>query len=131
MQCDGMPRLESTKYHDKSSTESSIEDKWKGCMMQYINNVKKAPCGGHWQIIGGMYKGDKYHARKYFRIGEFYEECIKHPQILELLRKYVAKNKEVQHIYKDILNCVLETSTDMHEVPSNQMTDTSKSKETT
>eukprot|EP00957_Ditylum_brightwellii_P114340 8718295-Ditylum_brightwellii.AAC.1 len=45
MQCDGMPRLELTKDHDKSCTELSIEDEWKGCTMQYINNVKKAPCG--------------------------------------------------------------------------------------
>eukprot|EP00957_Ditylum_brightwellii_P116535 8889192-Ditylum_brightwellii.AAC.1 len=45
MQCNGMPRLESTKDHDKSCTESSIEDIWKGCTMQYINNMKKAPCG--------------------------------------------------------------------------------------
>eukprot|EP00957_Ditylum_brightwellii_P179845 13700347-Ditylum_brightwellii.AAC.1 len=45
MDCDGMPMLKSAKDHDKSCTESFIEDRWKGCTMQYINNVKKAPCG--------------------------------------------------------------------------------------
>eukprot|EP00957_Ditylum_brightwellii_P114937 8765654-Ditylum_brightwellii.AAC.1 len=45
MQCNGMPRSESTKDHDKSCTESSIEDNWKGCTMKYINNVKKEPSG--------------------------------------------------------------------------------------
>eukprot|EP00957_Ditylum_brightwellii_P101676 7748758-Ditylum_brightwellii.AAC.1 len=45
MQCDGMPRSESTKDHDMSCTESSIDDEWKGCTMKYINNVKKAPSG--------------------------------------------------------------------------------------
>eukprot|EP00957_Ditylum_brightwellii_P186809 14224402-Ditylum_brightwellii.AAC.1 len=45
MQCDGMPRSESKKDHDKSCTESSIEGEWKGCTMKYINNVKKATSG--------------------------------------------------------------------------------------
>eukprot|EP00957_Ditylum_brightwellii_P102130 7785562-Ditylum_brightwellii.AAC.1 len=45
MDCDGMPRLQSAKDHVKSCTELFIEDRWKGCTMQYINSVKKAPCG--------------------------------------------------------------------------------------
>eukprot|EP00957_Ditylum_brightwellii_P007883 596964-Ditylum_brightwellii.AAC.1 len=30
MQCDGMPKPESTKDYEMSCTESSIEDEWKG-----------------------------------------------------------------------------------------------------
>eukprot|EP00957_Ditylum_brightwellii_P183616 13985867-Ditylum_brightwellii.AAC.1 len=81
--------------------------------------------------IRDRFKGGKYHERRYFRIDEFYEECIKHPQFLELLKKYVAKNKDVQHIYNAIATRVLKTSTDIHEVPSNQMSGTSISKATT
>eukprot|EP00957_Ditylum_brightwellii_P120616 9201444-Ditylum_brightwellii.AAC.1 len=126
-----MPRSESTKDHDKSCTELSIEDKWKECTMKYINNVKKAPSGGNWQITGGMFKGDKYHARRFFRIDEFYQECNKRPQFLELLNEYVAKNKDVQHIYNAIVTRSFKTSTDIHEVPSNQMSGTHISKATT
>jgi hypothetical protein len=60
--------------------------------MEYINDVKKAPSGGNWQITCGMFKGDTYHGRRFFRIDEFYEQCIKHLQFLELLKEYVAKN---------------------------------------
>eukprot|EP00957_Ditylum_brightwellii_P016991 1280962-Ditylum_brightwellii.AAC.1 len=102
MNYDGMPELESAKDHDKSSTKSSIEDRWKGCTMQYINDVKKDTFGGHWQITDGMYKEGKYYTRRYFRIDEFNKECIKYPKFLELLKEYVAKNKDVQRIYEDI-----------------------------
>eukprot|EP00957_Ditylum_brightwellii_P004374 331767-Ditylum_brightwellii.AAC.1 len=109
-----MPELEFAKDHDKSNTESSIKDRWKGCTMQYINNIKKDAFGDHWQITGGMYKGGNYYARRYFRIDEFYEECIKYPKFLELLKEYVAKNKDAEHIYKDIVTSVLKITTDMH-----------------
>eukprot|EP00957_Ditylum_brightwellii_P126611 9650638-Ditylum_brightwellii.AAC.1 len=123
-----MPELESAKNHDMSCTELSIEDRWKGCTMQYINNVKKDAFGGHWQITCGMYKGGIYYTRRYFRIDEFYEECIKNPKCLELFKEYVAKNKDVQHIYEHNVTSVLLKTTDIHEVPSNHI---SKSKETT
>eukprot|EP00957_Ditylum_brightwellii_P174674 13300055-Ditylum_brightwellii.AAC.1 len=57
MQCDGMPKSKSTKDHDKSCTESSIENEWKGCTMKYINNVKNTPSGDNWQITCGMFEG--------------------------------------------------------------------------
>eukprot|EP00957_Ditylum_brightwellii_P107580 8207786-Ditylum_brightwellii.AAC.1 len=48
MDCDGMSKLEPAKDNNMSSNELSIEDRWKGCTMHYINNVKKDAFGGHW-----------------------------------------------------------------------------------
>eukprot|EP00957_Ditylum_brightwellii_P173177 13183499-Ditylum_brightwellii.AAC.1 len=45
--CDGMPELEPAKDDDASYDESSIEDIWKGCVMEYINNVKRNEFGGN------------------------------------------------------------------------------------
>eukprot|EP00957_Ditylum_brightwellii_P022302 1682986-Ditylum_brightwellii.AAC.1 len=57
MHCDGMPESEPANDEDISCDKLSIEDRWKGCTMGYINNVKRSSFGGHWQITGGMYKG--------------------------------------------------------------------------
>eukprot|EP00957_Ditylum_brightwellii_P209196 15360755-Ditylum_brightwellii.AAC.1 len=57
MDCDGMPELEPAKADDMSSNELSIEDRWKGCTMQYINNMKNDAFGGHWLISCTMYDG--------------------------------------------------------------------------
>eukprot|EP00957_Ditylum_brightwellii_P142658 10869335-Ditylum_brightwellii.AAC.1 len=73
MDCDGMPKLEPAKDHDKSCTKLSIEDRWKGCTIQYINNVKKATCGGHWLISCTMYDG-RQSSRRYCRQEEYYQE---------------------------------------------------------
>ena len=78
-----------------------------------------------------MCKGDKYHGRRFFGIDEFYEHCIKHPECLDLLKNHVAKHRDVQFIYEGIVSRLFKKSTDIHEVPSNEMADTCKSNETT
>eukprot|EP00957_Ditylum_brightwellii_P034910 2645564-Ditylum_brightwellii.AAC.1 len=46
--CDGMPDSKPAKDDGMSSTESPIEDRWKGYTIQRISNVARAPFGGHW-----------------------------------------------------------------------------------
>ena len=41
MHCDGMPESEPAKDEGMSCDESSIEDRWKGYTIEYINNVKR------------------------------------------------------------------------------------------
>eukprot|EP00957_Ditylum_brightwellii_P198995 15168325-Ditylum_brightwellii.AAC.1 len=92
--------------------------------------MKKDVFGGHWVISCSMYDG-RQTSRRYCNQEEYYQICTKNPKCLEYLKEYVAKNKDVQHIYEDIVTSVLKTTTDIHEVPSNHMSDISKSKEKT
>eukprot|EP00957_Ditylum_brightwellii_P061017 4631645-Ditylum_brightwellii.AAC.1 len=46
MTCDVMPESKSAKDDDTSSTESPVDDRWKGYTMGRISNVLRAPCGG-------------------------------------------------------------------------------------
>eukprot|EP00957_Ditylum_brightwellii_P188154 14324097-Ditylum_brightwellii.AAC.1 len=55
MACDVMPESESAKDDDKPSTESSVDDRWKGYTMRRTTNVLKDPFGGHWLISCSMY----------------------------------------------------------------------------
>eukprot|EP00957_Ditylum_brightwellii_P140520 10705814-Ditylum_brightwellii.AAC.1 len=84
MDCNGMPGSEPAKDDDMSSNELSIEDIWEGYTIKSIANVK----------------------------GEYCQECIKNPKCLELLKEYVAKNEDVQHIYEDIEKQVINATTD-------------------
>eukprot|EP00957_Ditylum_brightwellii_P061025 4632586-Ditylum_brightwellii.AAC.1 len=45
MACDVMPEPKSAKDDDKSSTELSVDDRWKIYTMCCINNVSKDPFG--------------------------------------------------------------------------------------
>eukprot|EP00957_Ditylum_brightwellii_P179589 13680537-Ditylum_brightwellii.AAC.1 len=55
MACDVIPESKSAKDDDKSSTESSVDDIWKGYTMRLITDVSKAQFGGHWLISCSMY----------------------------------------------------------------------------
>eukprot|EP00957_Ditylum_brightwellii_P112264 8559460-Ditylum_brightwellii.AAC.1 len=58
MACDVMAESKSAKDDDTSSTESSVDDRWKGYTMRRITNVPTDPFGGHWKISCSMYDAD-------------------------------------------------------------------------
>eukprot|EP00957_Ditylum_brightwellii_P212398 15367214-Ditylum_brightwellii.AAC.7 len=106
-----MSELEPAKDDDMSCGDLSTKNRWEGYTMKMINNVKKDSFGGHWLISCSMY-ARRLPSRRFCRQEEEYQECIKNPNCLELLKEHVAKNKNVQHIYEEIENRVFKATTD-------------------
>eukprot|EP00957_Ditylum_brightwellii_P186253 14179137-Ditylum_brightwellii.AAC.1 len=80
-----MPESESAKDDDKSSTDLSVDDPWKGYTMQRITNVSKDLFGSHWVVSCAMYDADD-----------------------ELTRDYADEHEEVLSFYYEIEVAVLE-----------------------
>eukprot|EP00957_Ditylum_brightwellii_P190353 14490172-Ditylum_brightwellii.AAC.1 len=107
-----MPELEPAK-DDDMSCELSTKDRWEGCTMD-------------WLIIGAIYKGGKFNTGRYFGKDEFFQECIKNPNYLVLLKKYVSINTNVQHIYEEIESRVINTTTDDDSSSSSSVSSSAK-----
>eukprot|EP00957_Ditylum_brightwellii_P193590 14741528-Ditylum_brightwellii.AAC.1 len=59
-----------------------------------------------------MYDEESRYSRKYCRQQEYYQECIKNPKCLGLLKEYAAQSEEAQHIYEDNDKQAINTTTD-------------------
>eukprot|EP00957_Ditylum_brightwellii_P000372 28932-Ditylum_brightwellii.AAC.1 len=112
MVCDGMPESKPAKDNDMSSNESSINDRWKGYTIQRISDVSRESFGGHWLISCSMYDADGKFSRRLCRKQEYYQECIKNPKCLKLMKEYAAKNEEGQLFYEEIEKDVINATTD-------------------
>eukprot|EP00957_Ditylum_brightwellii_P185613 14132211-Ditylum_brightwellii.AAC.1 len=115
MVCDGLPESKLAKDDDMSSTESPIDDRWKGYTMKRISNVLRAPFGCHWLISCSIQQ-------------EYYKECIKNPKCLELLKECAAQNEEAQLFYEDIEKQDINATTDDDSSSSSSLSVSSSAK---
>eukprot|EP00957_Ditylum_brightwellii_P085597 6511211-Ditylum_brightwellii.AAC.1 len=107
-----MPESKPAKDDDMSSNESSINDRWKGYTMQHISDLLRDSFGRHWLISCSMYDANGQFSRRFCRKQEYYQECIKNPKCLTLLKEYAAKNEEGQLFYEEIKKDAIIATTD-------------------
>eukprot|EP00957_Ditylum_brightwellii_P167509 12750970-Ditylum_brightwellii.AAC.1 len=112
MACDVMPESKSAKNDDTSSTELSVDDRWKGYTMRRITNVLKNPFGGHWLISCSMYDAGDEFTSFFFRKLDFVQQCHKNPKCLGLLKDYADEHQEVLSFYYGIEEIILDITTD-------------------